>query len=344
MGISIRDIAKLAGVSPTTVSFVINNKKGVSEETRERVRRIIKENGYSEKMSVARHKSVGRRICIVKYSIDKASAMDNSELDSYLISCLHSICSKKQIIVSMTMCNADNFQTTMKNIIHERYSGVIIIGTLLEDEQIRFLDSMDLAEESIIVIDNDMRNTCVNSVGTSNREISHIAVQYLHSLGFDSIGYLHSNVPISKCRARARGFDEIMAQLNIQNEVRIPLRPTLDGAYNDMLYWMNHGFQQPKAFYVDTGIIALGAMRAMQERGIRIPEDVSIIAGDDMLLGMFSMPSLTAVSTSYKSICKIALTLIERKNSEAFKQNNAEHISIVGKLVIRNSAGKNSQP
>lgn len=340
MGISIRDIAKLAGVSPTTVSFVINNKKGVSEETREHVRRIIKENGYSEKRNAAHRRRDGRRVCIVRYSVDKASAMDNSELDSYLISSLHSICSKKHINVSMTMCNADNFHTMMRSIVGERYSGIIVIGTSLGSEQIRYLDSADLADEPIVVIDNDMRNTYVNSVGMSNQEISHIAVRHLYSLGFDSIGYLYSAVPTSKSKARMQGFDEIVAELNIQNDVRIPLRPTLDGAYNDMLYCMNCGFQQPKAFFADTGIMALGAMRAMQEKEIRIPEDVSIIAGDDMLLGMFSMPSLTAVSTSYDNICKIAITLIERKNSENFNQNNVEHISIVGKLVIRNSTVK----
>lgn len=335
MGMNIRDIAKQAGVSPTAVSFVINGKKGVSDETRERIKRILEENGYPGKAN-SRRKKGDLSVVVVKYGADSYADKDSHELDSYIIASMHAICSDMNIRVFMTVCNPENFREVLSGALKERYSGVILIGTTLGAKQIQWLDSVEI-DKPLVVVDNFMMHTNVSSVTTSDREISHIAVGYLHDIGISSVGYLKSAIRMSKFVERGEGFEESVSRLSLKGDPRIPLPPTLGGAYEEMKAWLSRGLALPEAFYADTGIIALGAMKAMQEKGVRVPGDVSIVAGDDLLFGMFSAPPLTAVSSSYEDICKIAIQLVVRGLKEEGVQRGAQHINVRGKLIVRAS-------
>ena len=335
MGVNIRDIAKMAGVSATTVSFVINKKKGVSDETRERIERLLVENGYTKRRSAAKRKT-GMSVCIVKYVADSRDDKDNYEIDSYIIASMHAICSDMNIRVFMTVCHADNFQEVVRGTCKERYGGIVIIGTMLGQDQVRFLDGLEIAKP-LVVVDHYMMHTNVCSVTTSDREIGHMAVKHLYDRGIRSIGHLQGAAQLSKFSERQLGYEEIMRTLDLKSDASIALRPTLGGAYEQMNAYLKRAPHLPEAFFADTGLIALGAMRALKENGVRIPEDVSIISGDDMLFGMFSAPPLTAISSPYEAICKHAIRLIVRRMKEEGSHGNAEHISVRGQLIVRGS-------
>lgn len=336
MAINIREIAKQAGVSPTTVSFVINNKEGVSEKTREHVKQLLEENGYVVKR--IKQKRVSKlSLCIVKYVEDASSRENDNELFSFIIDNLNEASSAMNIRVFMTVCNTENYKEEIVGVLKERYSAVVVIGTTLSIEQMRWLDALDVSDKPLVVVDNFMGCTSVCSVTTADREISHTAVKYLHSLGMRSVGYLQSEAKFSKFSERQFGFREMMRQLGLKDELRIPLRPSLNGAYEGMRNWLSKGSALPEAFYADSSLIALGAMKALQEKGFRIPDDISMIGADNIPYGMLSTPTLTTVSSPYKEISRMALWLIMRRLGENGIHRYAEHICVCGKLMVRGS-------
>ena len=128
MKISIREIAKLAGVSPTTVSFVLNNKKGVSDETRKKIKKLLEDNGYSEKKRSGNNRT-NASICIVKYLAEERREQINNEKDSLMISAIQMACDEQNVRVFMTVCHNKNFKDTILGVLQGKYSGIIVIGT-----------------------------------------------------------------------------------------------------------------------------------------------------------------------------------------------------------------------
>ena len=127
-------------------------------------------------------------------------------------------------------------------------------------------------------------------------------VQYLVERGHRSIGYLSGDFRIQNFRARERGFFRGLDEggLGFDPRWRVELGTTLERAYGDMAAWLSRVSSDslPTAFFADNDVLAVGAMRALTEAGIRVPEDVSIVGFDDLSLGAFSTPPLTTCTCS----------------------------------------------
>lgn len=333
MGLNIREIAKLAGVSPTTVSFVINNKKGVSEETRAKVKMLIAEKGYVRRKSVNRH-AVPATVCIIKYN----NGHKNYEFESLIIDRLNDACNQMGMQTYMSVCDRSNFTLTLRNVVQMQYGGILLIGTYLQAEQILQLKYHEISGRPLVVLDNAMANTNISSVSVSSREIGQIAVQYLYCQGMRRIEYLSSGSGTNKSKMLKQGYTEAVVSLGLDELPAIELgSATIADAYAEMKAWLNRENVLPQAFLVENGTIALGTMRALQEMRIRVPEDVSIISCEDLLFGGFSSPALSAFSCSYDNICKMAVrNLVEIMNENNINRT-AVHMMLTGKLIERES-------
>ncbi len=339
MSISVREIAKIAGVSPTTVSLVINGKNGVSKKTRQKIEKILQEYNYVYSPK-RRKKNVESSICIIEYTAMESYDNENQEILTKMIDSLNNLCSNKNINLYMTIINEKNFVEEMISISKENYDGLLLIGTDLNHEQIYWLDEHKIYKKNmpLIVIDNNMLYTDICSVSVSNRENSHTAIKYLYDNGIKSVGYLRSSNETSNFLERKIGFTEIISELKMEGNLEIQLTPTINGAYNDMKLWLFKGKPLPKAFYTDNGAIAIGAIKALQEYGTQIPKDISIISADNIDFAENSKPSVTMITYPYREITKIAisflLALMQNKDNYI---DNLSHIEVCGKLVVRES-------
>ena len=100
------------------------------------------------------------------------------------------------------------------------------------------------------------------------------------------------------------------AGLPIKDEYILTLGTTLNGAYEDMLKYLDKMQRVPTAFYADNDMIALGAMKALQEKGHRIPEDVSIVGFDDLPFSEISSPPLTTLRVPKREMGQLAVKRI----------------------------------
>ena len=136
-------------------------------------------------------------------------------------------------------------------------------------------------------------------------------------------------VRIKAFRTRAVGFRIAMNKYNIpvSNQFILTLDTTMDGAYRDMCEILKKKTPLPTAFFADNDMIALGAMKAMQEYGIKIPQDVSVIGFDDLPFCEIASPRLTSVITSY-SIHYTKLYELEEEGKEATAAHLQEMIDL----------------
>ena len=134
-------------------------------------------------------------------------------------------------------------------------------------------------------------------------------MEYLIEQGHREIGYIRGAYRINGFKVRGQGYQSAMRKykLEVKNHYIITLSTTLNGAYQDMLAYLDKEPGLPTAFFVDNDMIALGAMKALQERGYKVPDDVSIIGFDDLPFSEISYPPLTTLRVPNKEMGRLAV-------------------------------------
>ncbi|HNY19955.1 MAG TPA: LacI family DNA-binding transcriptional regulator [Flexilinea sp.] len=338
--VTIKEIAAIAGVSPATVSLVLNNKEGVSEETRKHIRKVAEENNYS--LPQTRKKPLRGSIQFVKYSAHGMVVEENQGFIASIIDQIEAECRRCSYDLIMTGCNRETAAETFRMVAAKPADGIILLGSEMSDEQIRMMYQI---QAPIIVIDNPMSYEHVDSVVMANEYIAYDAVNYLYQLGHRNIGYFHSSVDVANFGKRHVGYQTALEKLNLKSALIVSLTPTLQGAYADMKMFLQQEHSQTaiksiSAVFADNDTVAIGAMKALQEFGYRIPDDLSIIGVDDIPFSAISTPSLTTMRISRSRIGKMAVDMLLKRI--AHPDNPNVHIQISGQLVERHSTRKYS--
>ena len=286
---SIRQISEMTGFSQATVSNALNNKKGVNRETAEKILEAAKVCGYLSEGSVV--KSI--RFVIYKES---GQIVSDTPFFSALIDGVEAECraGEYETVLCNLNRNAPDYEEHLQQILSDPTSGILLLATeLSEKEAVRFKN----AAAPVVVLDNWFEETNFNSVLISNTDSTVAATDFLIRSGHKEIGYLMSDTEIKNFFYRQEGYERAMKThgLSIPEHSILALPPTMDGAREKMDELLTNGLSLPSAFVADNDIIALGAMKAMQDHGIRIPEDVSIIGFDDMPFCSITTPALTTI-------------------------------------------------
>lgn len=289
--ITIREIAAIAGVSPTAVSLVINGKKGVGEETRQTIHRVLKENNYLIQPKKARRAKQNIRL-VKNYKTDEEQ---QGKLSS-IINAIEKECQKYSYNLIVSNLQSGNQSEIIQTIIDNPLDGVLLLGTETTDrasiEKIKQVET----KAPLILFDHNMFFLNVDSIVIANTDIIFSAIEYLYKMGHRDIGYLHGNKSSDKnFYERKVAFQNALARFDLQEKAIIPLSPTMSGAYEDMKQYLNSGRKVPAAVLAANDAIAIGAMKAMQEYGLCIPDDVSIIGIDDISYSEICTPQLTTM-------------------------------------------------
>jgi len=330
-GMTIREIAAIAGVSPAAVSLVLNEKKGVSEKTRERVKKVLSEYNYSLTPQIK--KTPRCSIRLIKYSTHGMAVEENQGFVAAIIDHIESECRRYSYDLIMTGCNNRTAEETFKMIAQDPMDGVILLGSEFEPSQ---FDMMKEIKAPIIVVDNSMRHQNVDSIVMDNEDISYTAVNYLYGMGHRKIGYFLTNVKISNFTERYNGYLDALAELGLTPPEPVLLTPTLNGAYSDMKMLLESGAYVPEgAVLAGNDSIAIGAVRAIQEAGYKVPDDISIIGVDDIPYSSMMMPPLTTMRISRTVMGNLTVSLLRERLKHP--QSPFMHMTISAQLVERGS-------
>ena len=331
---TIREIANMAGVSPAAVSLVINNKKGVSEETRRRVQAVVEEHNYvvpGQKRATGKPKRF--RLCVIKFRAHGIALEENQGFIASIIDQVESECRHYGYDLAMVNCEVATAVDTLREMMATPPDGVILMGTELSETDYKLLDMLTVPT---VVMDNSMNDVHVDSVLMDNEAISAEAVRYLFTLGYRDIGYLRFSLPVHNCDERYLGYTRQMEQLGLPIPKPTLIMPTLNGAYRDMKRMLEEGTFVPHgAAVADNDTVAIGVMKAIREAGYRIPEDISIIGVDDIPFAAMTMPALTTMRISRSALGTLAVDTLRKR----IKYPNwpSMHMRLLGRLVVRGS-------
>lgn len=310
---TIREIAKKLGVSPSTVSMVINNKPGISAETRKRVLEMVEKTGYSTrgiKSNVIKGKGNIQLIIVKKHS----KVVSDTPFFSALIEGLESSARDHGYLLSITYVTVDSFSVEeINNAIRKNHiHGVVVLATEMLGNDI---DRVKKIEVPVVVLDSFFLGKKLDCVIINNIGGSYIATNHLIENGHKKIGYLSSSVSINNFEERKIGYKIALNEhdIPINESYEIKLEPTMEGAYNDMVEHLKRGISLPTAFFADNDIIAFGAIRALKEFNYKIPDEVSIVGFDDMPFCTIIDPPLTTINVNKKAMGKIAIERLIKK-------------------------------
>lgn len=339
--VTINDVAEAAKVSAATVSRVLNNDKkmSVSTETRKRIITISKQLGY---VPVKQRKSErGKRLEKNNIGIFMYCSQQYEWEDVYFMSIRKGVeeeCGRKGLNVRKVVHLGDGFNFADNDL--SELDGVIFVGGPSEQEE-EMLDGFFGSD--IVYVNNLSSVGHYDNIGINFKIATQEALNYLFSLGHKQIGYIggieqrgQKGPEIENPRKMA--FQEIMSEKGLYKDDYVHLS-------NGFL--INDGYQcmkrvllntmLPTAFFVASDALAIGAIRALHEMNIKVPDDISIVSFNDIEMAEYTQPSLTTVKIYTEEMGKYAVKmLLDRFDGREIPIN----VLFPSKLIIRESANK----
>lgn len=332
----IKDIAKSLNVSAATVSLVLNNKPGVGAETRERILKYINENGLS--INTRKCALSNKNISFLVYQ-KHGKVVSDTPFFSKVIEGIEFESRKHGYNLSITYIKGrKEIEEFSHSVNRNQLDGIVVLATEMEGEDLALFQRSTVP---IVYLDNSFDAEHVDSIFIGNERGSHEAVSYLISMGHRDVGYLHSAVRISNFDYRQKGYLEALKEnrISFQKDHIFLLDSTIEGAFADMHQILQSGVKIPSAVFADNDIIAVGAMKAIKEFGLRVPEDISIIGFDDMPYCRLTEPLLSTVRVSKKYMGRLSVQRLVEK-IENRSQSGYVKIEVGTELVTRESVKK----
>jgi LacI family transcriptional regulator len=339
MAITIRDIAKEAGVSVTTVSRVLNNRHDVSDETKKKVQEIIAQLGYSPN-SIARGLVLQRT-----YTIGLAIPDISNPFFPQVAKGVQSRAKELgySVILFDTNNDANEEKEAIKLLKSKQVEGLIVS---LSMDNAKELSDLEQEGFPVVQIDRVIPECHIPSVTIDNVASAYGATKYLIGLGHTRICHITGSFAFQTTRDRLRGYQLALQESNMDLTDVDTLEGdyTIESGYRNMLSILTTK-QNITAVFAANDLMALGCYQAAFESGVRIPQDISIIGHDDIELSQFVSPPLTTMSQPKYELGRAAaenlIRLIELSQSEEDCKEVKDTV-LETALVIRGSTASAS--
>ncbi len=311
------DIAKLANVSRATVSRVINNYDNVPEETRRKVQAVIDEHGYTPNQ--AARSLVGKESNIIGIFLADFNQKDtisnsnwlglNSPYNIDILTHLISICKQNNYLTLVNIINSPNECEDME--VH--FSNKMLFGGIFIGFPYHLMELKKLAEKSYNIVlvdhllDSDDKENKIKRVNTNNFEGGVLATEYLINKGHKNILHITGDDRLSSIE-RLRGFQYVTDKnSDIKSNIIIG-KYREDIAYEKMREYLEKDI--PSAIFIANDIMALGVIKAIKEKGLSIPNDISIISFDDLNSSEWVDLNLTTVNAPRLEVAQNCVDLL----------------------------------
>jgi LacI family transcriptional regulator len=323
------DVARKAGVSVTTVSHVINETRPVAHETRDRVLQAVRELSY--------YKNASARLLVRGESDSFGLIISDIENPFFpeLIKSFEQACLSNGMDIVLCTTNYSRYQAqkAVKRMIESRVRGVGIMTSQLETDLVAQLAANRLP---VVLLDSPpKRSGRINIVVNYSLGISE-AIKHLYDLGHRAIAVLTG--PLSRISAVTHRESSIQALNQVGCEpfriVEGDNRPESGAAAATELLSASN---RPTALLCGNDRMAIGAMSAAFSMGLRVPQDLSIIGTDDILLATYTNPPLTTIRVPRDRLGKLCFEILERMLRT--KRHLGIEQMVEAQLVIRQSTG-----
>ncbi|WP_101845556.1 LacI family DNA-binding transcriptional regulator [Halobacillus sp. Marseille-P3879] len=307
---TLKDVAKKANVSVATASYVMNGSELITKPTKDKVMLAAKELGYRPNGNAKNLKK--NKSNIIGFFLSGFTGPFFNEL-------LEGI--QRTVIkrgYEMVVCASDH----KHRLLLEQYvDGAIILNYHIGDE---LLDSLANDKFPIVVLDRELENPHINQILLPNKLGMEQAVNHLVDQGHQRIGFIAGSIESFDGESRLEGFKESLAEkgLTLYDGDLIRADFTEISGLLSMNKFLEENSDYPTAFVSANDEMAMGAIKAIQQKGRKVPEDIALVGFDDIDLARYAQPSLTTIRVQKKQWGQTAAeTLFDMlENKEEFKE------------------------
>lgn len=295
MATTIRDVANLTGVSPSTVSRVLNSKGTISEETKQRILNAMEQLQYVPN-DVARNFANGssRNIALVIDATD-AGAYANNFFNNTVFG-LETVACKKDynLIITSAPSNSKGSSVVEKMMLGKKIDGVVLPISLVSKKIIKKVETLNFP--CVIIGHPEEISVETNWVDINNVQAAQLAVKHLLHQGYTKLAFLSNGDAKSFNKDRISGFCRELAQQghDVKPQHIIHGEPTLNSGIENVKALLESE-EAPDAVICSDDRLALGALRAAQEKGLKSPQDFGIISFDNTAVTELSQPDITSI-------------------------------------------------
>jgi len=330
-----QDVAALAGVSRTTVSFVLNNNPHftIREDTAEKVRAAARELGYYPNASARALAS--NQTKTIGLIIPRAAQYISTDpfLPQILGGLLEVLKENKQGLLLEAVNHDQQLDTYLELTRAHHIDGIIVMTPRLDDQGIRALVEADIP----VVLMASIPGTSLHSVDIDNTQAAEMAVNHLIELGHSKIAFVTNGpLPYTSASQRLAGYQQALEKASIKYDERLVREADFDthSGYIAMKSLLDSG-QEFSAVFIASDNVAMGAYSAIHEAGLSIPEDISVIGFDDIPQSAYTSPALTTIHIPAYEIAQNSYHLLMRLMKRDFPEK--KEVNLQAELVIRQS-------
>jgi LacI family transcriptional regulator len=334
---TIKDISKVAGVSITTVSRALNGYSDVNENTRNKVLKVAKELNYvpntiARSLVMNKSKTIG----LLVSGFTKGSIKDNFMVEVMAGINEYAADSDYDLVLFSTNSTKQREKSYSQLCKERRVDGAIIQGIKIDDP---YLQEVVSSEIPCVLIDIPIENDTVAFVTTDNALGAKKAVQHLIDLGHTNIALVNGHEKAFVSKRRLDGYVEALKSANLHLHEDWIVDGKFDEATAELvaekLLRLN---PEITAIFCASDLMGLGALKAANKLGKRIPEDLSIVGYDDIILAAYASPPLTTIAQNKFKMGYEAAKLLIHMLEGSYKPEN---VTLETELIIRNSTIKN---
>jgi DNA-binding LacI/PurR family transcriptional regulator len=328
-------IADAAGVSVPTVSKVLNGRADVAPETRERVERLLAEHGYQRPAGSRRRARLGELIDLVINELDSAWAVD-------LVSGVEEVAESVglSVVVSAVHSRSTLTRQWLDSLTRRGSQGVILVLSQLTGAQREELERRAIP---FVFVDAVQRpDPDVPSVGTTNWNGGFDATHHLISLGHRRIAAIGGPPQVMSTQARLAGYRAALEAAGLPGDADLVRFGDFryDGGFQATVALMDLA-EPPTAIFAGSDLQALGAIQVIRQRGLQVPDDVSVVGFDDLVFSSWTAPPLTTVRQPLHEMgAAAARTLLSLMQGE---KPQPTRIELATSLVVRESTAPPSR-
>lgn len=339
MSLKLKDVAEKLDVSVSTVSKAINNRPGISDKLRSKILQTVEEMGYQPTIRTDRlnNMAAGNTFPTVNLSI---RINDSYLTDPFYVLISQEITRELQErqynalfnVIGKSKLSSEEFISIFEP---NRSNAYIIIGADIDPSLFEGIKKFGV---ETVLVDNYFDG--FSSVNTDNIQGARSAIGYLADLGHQEILCLAGPLHHKSIQDRYQGY------LKALDDYHLPLKPRLiecpgvsvNDGFEAITNYKNLDFT---AIFGCTDKLAIGAMKGLQKRGVKIPEDISVMGFDDIEWGLHTEPQLTTIKTAKKQIARMATKLLF--DLLDYKDSYRMDVVIGTEIIVRKSTCKVKQ-
>lgn len=327
---TLAELAELAGVSVATVSRSLAGNTVIAESTRTRIVALAREHDFQVNQA-ARNLRL-RRTGAIGVVLPLGHEAEQHLSDPFFMSLLGPLADAiadrgHDLLLSRIIPKDDRWLDAIVDA--RRVDGVIVIG---QSNQIDAIERVARRYRPMVVWGADMPDKTQITIGSDNVAGGRMATEHLLAQGRTRLAFF-GNIEVPEFAARYAGFQQALAAAGGGQATLLPVHLTSEASYSAIENYLA-GHASPDGIVAASDVIAMSALRALAGRGKRVPQDVSVIGYDDVLIAMHTNPPLTTVRQDVARGAAILVDLLFRR----MEGEEVESVAMTPELILRASA------